>query len=279
MLPSTKVPSKNENYSYTPNEDLIQKFKVAVLPTGHVGTLNHKGMQMATPSPLVDHWIRAYDGQLPLVDIGSAYGINTFKAAIAGANVVAIDMSEEQLQYIKEQWESIPDNASAGTITTMYGQFPELDLVDKNLKASAVLCAEVIHFLRGAELKQTFKRMHDILKPGGLLALTACGLGLYDMAESLDIKAYHSRKARNDPWPGEEVLSETSDLNESLKLPKVSFPKFMHAFTLEQIRELAEESGFAVESCQHALHPGLPNVVLMKEIKNANIQILAIRKD
>eukprot|EP01134_Creolimax_fragrantissima_P005801 CFRG5801T1 len=135
-------------YSYTVNRKIAKKYGITVLPEGQLGTVNNTGFQMSTPSTLVDEWIGGYDGMLPLLDNGSAYGINVFKAAMAKADVVAIDMSENQLEYMREAWEATPHDPDCGKVKIMHGRLPELDIKDKNLKASAILCAEVIHFLK-----------------------------------------------------------------------------------------------------------------------------------
>eukprot|EP01134_Creolimax_fragrantissima_P005800 CFRG5800T1 len=193
-------------YSYTVNRKIAKKYGITVLPEGQLGTVNNTGFQMSTPSTLVDEWIEGYDGKLPLLDIGSAYGINTFKAAMAKADVVAIDMSGEQLKYIREAWEATPHDPDCGKVKTMHGRLPLLDIKDKNLKASAILCAEVIHFLKGKELAPAFARMYELLKPGGLLALTACGIDSLNIECFGDAKQiFLNRKASNATWPGEYV--------------------------------------------------------------------------
>eukprot|EP01134_Creolimax_fragrantissima_P005804 CFRG5804T1 len=152
MVTSTEndkaTPNGQSTYSYTVNREIAEKYGITVLLDGQLGTLNNMGYQMSTPSTLVDEWIEGYDGKLPLLDIGSAYGINTFKAAMAKADVVAIDMSEKQLKYIREAWKATPHDPDCGKVKIMHGRLPELDIKDKNLKASAILCAEVIHFLK-----------------------------------------------------------------------------------------------------------------------------------
>ncbi|KNC77290.1 hypothetical protein SARC_10245, partial [Sphaeroforma arctica JP610] len=41
---------------------LLEKYDLTVLPSGELGTNNHKGFQMATCNPLAAQWIACYDG-------------------------------------------------------------------------------------------------------------------------------------------------------------------------------------------------------------------------
>eukprot|EP01134_Creolimax_fragrantissima_P005802 CFRG5802T1 len=272
--------STRNSYSYTPNREIAEKYGISVLPDGQLGTVNNTGFQMSTPSTLVDEWIEGYDGKLPLLDIGSAYGINTFKAAMAKADVVAIDMTENQLEYIREAWEATPHDPDCGKVKVMYGRLPELDIKDKNLKASAILCAEVLHFLEGKELAPAFARMYELLKPGGLLAVTACGIDFFDVKGFANHKAsYIEKKAKNMPWPGESHLTRIVGSLQESEMPSSSCPRFIHLFEPEQLRQVAEENGFIVELCQHAHHAGLPAVAQAVGGSKLHIQLLARRKD
>eukprot|EP01134_Creolimax_fragrantissima_P005799 CFRG5799T1 len=275
-------PTDRESYSFVPSETLVSDYGTHILPTGLVGTLNHRGFQLSTPNPLSDRWIDAYDGKLPLIDIGSAFGINTIKAAMSGADVVAIDMDEKQLEILRESWETSPHDSTSGNVTTMLGQFPELNIEDTNLRGSAILCGDVIHFLKGAELAQTFTRMHDLLKPGGLLVLSAAGIGMYEGDLTEGIESFHEKKRNNVKWPGEIVPASNENpyiikVNEGDNIPDACLPSFLHVFEPEQIRKVAEENGFEVESCKHGYHPGLPDK-FQRAKDTVQVHLIARRK-
>ena len=67
-----------------------------------IPTLNHRGHQMATSSPLLDDWISSYDDKNPLMDLRCAYGINAYKALDKGIPVIALDTDRRHLQTITE---------------------------------------------------------------------------------------------------------------------------------------------------------------------------------
>eukprot|EP01134_Creolimax_fragrantissima_P005803 CFRG5803T1 len=276
---SKATPNEQGTYSYTVKHEIAEKYGINVLPDGQIATVNNRGFQMSTPSTLVDEWIKAYDGKLPLLDIGSAYGINTFKAAMAKADVVAIDMAENQLAYIKEAWEATPHDPDCGKVKVMHGRLPELDIKDKNLKASAILCAEVLHFLEGKELAPAFKRMYELLKPGGMLTLTTCGIDTLNIEGFDDIKQiFLDRKANNVAWPGEVGFDGQHRLSTD-QVPNSCRPTLIHILEPEQLRRVAEENGFTVELCQYAHHPGLPKFARDADEGRIHIQLLARRNN
>lgn len=64
-------------------------------------TVNGTGFDMGVPSYRIEEWVGAYDGDQPLLDIGSGWGTNTMTALAQGCKVVAVDMEEEHLAYIR----------------------------------------------------------------------------------------------------------------------------------------------------------------------------------
>ena len=66
-----------------------------------IPTLNNTGFQLSKPSTLCDDCLRSYDGKHPLLDVGCAYGINTFVALTSDIPTIALDMEERHLQILK----------------------------------------------------------------------------------------------------------------------------------------------------------------------------------
>lgn len=81
---------------------IATEFGLIVTPGGQIVTKNKRGFQMGTTNPCLPAWLAAWKGDKPLVDIGCAYGINTFAALETGAAVIAIDMDETHLVSVEE---------------------------------------------------------------------------------------------------------------------------------------------------------------------------------
>ena len=74
--------------------------------------LNNKGFQMAKTSPLLQEWINSFDGQNTLVDLGCAYGINTYEALDLNIPVIAHTVQPNRTLYrihhiSDRQWEGL----------------------------------------------------------------------------------------------------------------------------------------------------------------------------
>ena len=129
---------------------------VKELPGGQRATTNKTGMEMSTISPLHQEWVASYDGTHPLVDIGCAYGRNTYAASQvlsstlgepvvrASARILAVDCSEIHLSEVEK--------LQATGVRTAYGELPSglpIDLIQDYGGASGILISEVFHFLSG----------------------------------------------------------------------------------------------------------------------------------
>ena len=259
--------------SYVFDPAIARDLGIVPMDGGVVATCNGKGIQMATSSPLVDVWIGSFDGVRPLLDVGAAYGANSIPAADAGADVLAIDCDETHLEYLRRAWR--PGwNQEAGTLIPVYASLPELPL-PSGVRASGILCAEVIHFLSGKEVEASFRRLHELLMPGGVLCLTCADASALRIQE-----IYDERRAQGHPWPGELSPAEFASLCrptcESVNLPERSTPPYMHGFSAEQIDEVATRAGFRVISCEARMHPGYPPAY-RGDLGRPNVQLVALR--
>ncbi|MGI9280561.1 MAG: methyltransferase domain-containing protein [Endozoicomonas sp.] len=54
-------------------------------------------------NPLIDEWIRCWDGTNPLLDIGCGNCINTLKAVQVGATVTATELDRTSLQQLQKK--------------------------------------------------------------------------------------------------------------------------------------------------------------------------------
>lgn len=261
-----------EHYSLNPA--IASELGIVRLDEGHVATHNGKGIQMASPNPLIDIWIEdGFDGVFPLFDIGAAYGANTLPALKHGADVVAIDCDDTHLEYIRKAWE-LERSPYEGKLTTAYAQLPALE-IPETLRSSGILCSEVIHFLTGDEIEESFRRFHEVLVPGGALCVTcadASAVGMESMFESRRTEGYR--------WPGELTPDEFETfmcrIEKELGLPREARPAYLHTFSPELIARTAKEAGFRVVSCEARMHPGYPDA-FRGTLGRPNVQLVAFR--
>ena len=157
--------------------------QISYLRSGQcIPTLNHRGHQMVTSSPLLDDWIGSYDGKNPLLDLRCAYGINAFKALDKGIPVIAVDMNSRHLQIVTEN--APPSNANL--LSCVLGSLP-YDIPIPNSSVSGILLSEVTNFLREDEIQPTCKILFQKLIPGGILCVTAVSIHYFDCIDVIKI--------------------------------------------------------------------------------------------
>lgn len=260
--------------AYRLDRKIARELDIVPLATGQVATKNERGIMMAGSNPLIDIWIEdGFDGVFPLFDVGAAYGNNTIPALRRGANVVAIDCDETHLEYIRRAWDA-EKQPYEGRLMTVYGKLPEL-YTPPHLRASGILCSEVIHFLEGDDVERSFRRFHEVLVPGGALCLTCAD----SSAVALE-QVFEERRAAGHKWPGELTEDEfdafiTKAMKE-LDLPDEARPPYLHTFSPEVIADVATRAGFRVVSCEARMHPGYPEV-FRGTAGRPNVQLVAFR--
>ena len=145
----------------------------AAIPSGHVMTNDNRGYQMQTLSPLYSNWVEGKMKDYPLLDIGCAFGMNTLTAVLRdNCNVIAVDMDEKHIKYCQMAYEK-GKQLNTPLMKAVLSKLPDLENVENN-SIGSILCAEVLHFLNGHELKQSFQRFYQVLVEGGTLNIT-CG--------------------------------------------------------------------------------------------------------
>lgn len=273
MFDSTHSSESAAPPAYALNREIARDMGIVSVGDGQVPTQNGRGIQMAETNPLFGQWLSAFDGVFPLLDIGAAYGVNTLAAVQGGADVVALDCDETHLEYIRRAAtaEAQPED---GALSTVYGKLPELDL-PQGLRASAILCSEVVHFLTGDEVEESFRRFSEALIPEGLLCLTCCDSSALYLDE-----VYWERRELGHRWPGELTQAEFDEFKErvqrELSLPEECFPTYLHVFEPEKIFEVARNAGFRVVSCGAQMHGGYPEAIRGNKGR-PNIQLVAIK--
>ena len=152
----------------------------------------HKaGVTFDGTNVLVDDWINSWDDQLPLLDIGCGNCNNVKKAAEAGAQVCAGEMSHETVQLLTREHHGQPN------ISFHYIQLPDQISFSDN-SFSGILCSEVFHFLTHDEVTTSVQEIFRILKPGGTLVIT-CGSEELEVLKCINYSRMQHEKRETAP--------------------------------------------------------------------------------
>ncbi|MCP5054717.1 MAG: class I SAM-dependent methyltransferase, partial [bacterium] len=95
---------------------------------------------------------------LMALEIGCGTGIFTEMFARTGARITAVDISEDLLEKAKER------NLPTEDVCFLKKRFEDFDV---NERFDAVIGSSVLHHL---ELEQALPKIHEILKPGGVIS-------------------------------------------------------------------------------------------------------------
>lgn len=128
---------------------------------GFTPTLNKMGYMSSPDNPICKEFIEAIGcSQLPVVDIGAAYGITSLAALKAGASLVyANDIDPRHLDLLSKNVPlKLKDN-----LRLLPGQFPEeIDFPENTL--GSVLISRVLHFFPGELIETSLKKVYKWLQ-------------------------------------------------------------------------------------------------------------------
>mmetsp|Transcript_28179 Transcript_28179/g.45284 ORF Transcript_28179/g.45284 Transcript_28179/m.45284 type:complete len:285 (+) Transcript_28179:210-1064(+) len=251
-----------------------------------IGTLNGMGFQFSCPNVFHDKWVGAFDGEHPVLDIGCAFGINTFPAAEKGIPVIAMDFEREHLKIVKR--EATNKNVQR-FVTVMEGKLPdEISLGDESV--SSILLSEVIHFLTGKEMLRAIQNMKRVLVPGGIICITCVEFGEMANGDGPQQAFYRQAYKENeglDLWPGEihdlrdrmdkfaasyEGKQDGESTDNMMKIKNTrgdAFPNFLHCHKNELLEEAFINAGFSIEHSTLGCSPGI--LVEFKSLKEVNM--------
>ena len=241
-----------------------------------IPTLNHKGFQMSTTSPLFEDWIESYDGKHPLLDVGCAYGINTFAALHQDIPVIALDMDREHLKKVEQN----QPTAKSHLLSCVFGKLPD-DIPIPDSSVSGILLAECAHFLDEKEITPALTLLFEKLSPNGCLCITTMSIHYLDGIDDPAVSQFYEKKTKGMKWPG--VLHFNTNYwlkltNSANCLREVSDiwaakPSFANFTDINELKEELVRIGFEIVSAEECQHLGYPAAV--RENHRANIQIIA----
>jgi len=217
------------------------------LPGGFIPTLNRMGFMTDTLDEYSLYWVQeASQAKLPVLEVGTAYGIATTQALQAGACVIANDLDPRHLQLLKE---SVP-YALQPNLTLIVGRFPdEVTLASNSI--SAVLISRVLHFLDGDTIERAVAKLFDWLAPGGKAIVTAETPFLGNLADFRPI--YEANRQAGERWPG--WIPDVSILQTHRK---EALPPQWNMLDTEVLTRTFENAGFTIERCDFFARPDYP---------------------
>lgn len=138
-------------------------------------TANNRGFMFLSPLDSFQYWTSSLPkSELPLLDLGSAYGVNTLSAIRAGRDVIAADMDSNHLKILRERAEALKNKSHEKTlgrlIDTKVMQLPCSNGM-KEKSVSGILLSEVLHFLSPGEPEKIMKDAYKWLDVGGFFVV------------------------------------------------------------------------------------------------------------
>lgn len=216
---------------------------------GMIKTKNKMGIMTIENSPPSKAFIDyAKTAAKPLLDIGCAYGSVVIPAILNGGKVIACDVAQEHLSILEK---SLPTKYHSRLKTTI-DAFPS-DLNFEQESLSAIHISMVLHFMKGEEIQLGLKKCYQWLEPGGKLYIVNMTpyLGLFNW-EALSA-FYNERIKKGEKWPGEINCRSFAKDGWAEQLPE-----FAHFFDLENMRSVAEQSGFFIDEINHFCYNNIP---------------------
>ncbi len=172
----------------------------------------------------------------PVLEIGSAFGVATIPALQqSNCCVIADDIGKENLLVLRKQ----ADERDRDRLYLNAKRFPqELEFAPNSIEG--VLTCRMIHFLRGEDIEEGFRKVFDWLVPGGKFFIVTCSPYLRNLKEF--IPNYEERWAKGVSWPGyvEEFTKVTNDAYSNLR-------PFFHVMDERPLKSALQCAGFDIE--------------------------------
>ena len=259
------------------SETILKKHDIVRNKSDCLSTKNAKGAQLATTTPVLQDWLKAYDGEHPLLDIGCAYGINTMEALKFGIPTVALDTHQTHLDVVRE----VADECAYKTLTCLLGSLPyDIPVPDESL--SGILVSEVLHFLTGEEITLSLNCLFGKLKKGGTIALSTASIYSLCGIDDAFVEKFFEEKGKGVKWPGQYEDFDRTAAPKFAKAAKkrgydfydkAAITTFGNLCVLSQITDELEKAGFEIILAKEAEHPGYPAGVHLTP--KGNIQVVA----
>ncbi len=202
--------------------------------------------------------------QLPILEIGAAFGVVSLECVKVGATTIANDLDENHLKVIHEKCPRI----GRKKLILMPGDFEELQILEGSL--SGILCCRVIHFFDPDKLMRSIRKTYSLLENGGKAFFTVESPYLKNWNHLPEV--FKSRKKIGEKFPGfvrtRDFINE-GDIADNL-------PEYMHFFDDEILANIFKVCGFEIEECYLFARP-----YFFEEVKldgRESVGIIAVKK-
>jgi SAM-dependent methyltransferase len=182
---------------------------------------------------------------LPVLDIGAAYGHVALEAATRGISIIVNDLDQRHLDQIIER----TNDYQRFHITTLLGRFPE-ELSFKPNSLGAILICRVLHFFPPEAWIKAIRIIFKWLAPGGKLFMTNESPYFGTMRKFIPV--YLERKRKGYPWPGLMMGMEHFDESRKKDVDSV-----INLLSVTETVTVLEEAGFHIEDIQYLNRKGI----------------------
>lgn len=222
-----------ETLKFNETKEIFEKFNGTL-------TLNGYGVMLNFEDPVFVESLALIDKSSPVADIAVAYGFSTKRLLKEGFSVYANDLSDEMLQNLRD---SI-DDEQANRLIIRPGNALHLQFETESL--SAVICLEMIHFLRGHEIRKLFRNFYEWLKPGGVFVV-ACLNPIIKLDDLMNMEREISENIRNNlEWPGEVDIKSIKEKYKNNTHILKFIPDFLHFVSLDVLIREVTFAGFNI---------------------------------
>ena len=176
----------------------------------------------------------------PVLDIGCGHGITSKFMLSKGFDVIANDLAAEHLDALLGD---VAADETASKLRTLPGNVLDAVTLD-NESLSGVVAINVIHFLKGPEVRVLFERVFKWLAHGGVFVVQA------NVPEYLGKQAtveFYTRMSEGVEWPGEFATKQVLPNLREMDL----MPEFVNVLSSEIMIREALNVGFRVFKCTH----------------------------
>lgn len=187
----------------------------------------------------------AHTTQLPIIDIGVAYGRVALEAASRKIPILVNDVDQRHLSVLFQR----ASKEQTSYLTSIPGRFPE-ELSFQENSLGAVLICRVLHFFPPTRWMSAVSTLFKWLTPGGKLFMT--NESPYFGTTKKFIPVYLKNKRNNHPWPG--VMLEMKDFDDTRKKDVNSI---INLLSLTETRTILEDAGFFIEQIKYLDRTGI----------------------
>lgn len=198
-------------------------------------TLNQMGYMTTLFDVITTEFIDfAAQCQLPVLDIGAAYGIASIAALERGATVISNDMDERHLVLLRkftpsQYWQHL---------YLKVGQFPnQLDFPSHSI--SAILLRKMIHFLHPTEIEVGLDKLKQWLLPGGRIFIVTMS-PFHECFKSF-LPRYEQRWHNGIQWPG-----QINKCTKYLTRYRGNIPEYLHLMDERPLSQALNKKGFTI---------------------------------